>query len=76
MTMPGLRSGKLLDSLGGFSTASDGDRQNVKSFAQIAKESASLDASDLLLLSRIAAGQRTKSSRLRSSASSAAIKSP
>jgi hypothetical protein len=43
---------------------------------QIEQESSPFDAGSLLLMNRIAVGQCAESSRLRSAASSAAIKSP
>jgi hypothetical protein len=75
-TLPELRSGKLLGRLSGFSTASDGDRSNIRLPTQIEQETSPLDARSLSLISHITLVQCAGSAPLHSSASSAAIKSP
>ena len=70
------RSRKFVGFLSWFSTGSDGDRSNIRPSTHIAQESSLLDAGRLSLTSPIAVRQCAGSARLRSGASSVAIKSP
>jgi len=76
MTAPEPGSRKVVRLLRWFSTGSDGDRSNSKPSTQIEQEPSPICAGSPLIISRIAVGQCAGSSRLRSGASSAAIKSP
>jgi len=67
---------KSARSLRWFSAGCRSARSNIQLSTQIEHEPSPFDACSLLLVSRVAVGQCAGSPRLRSTASSAAIKSP